>query len=310
MSTYGALIAATFTPFHPDGSLHLERIPELVERLNTDGLQGVFVCGTNGEGPNMTSEERMQVVETYMSAVAGRLRVIVHVGHPSIAEARRLAAHAAAAGADACSAVAGFYFKPSSAENLADCMADIAAGAPELPFYYYHIPHLTGVSIDADAFLRHARSRIPNLAGIKYTATTLHEFQSMTRQWKDSYEILFGLDELMLPALSVGAGTFIGSTYTFAAPLYHRTLEHFKAGRLIEAEENHAYLVEMVRILLRFPPIPAQKCIMRMMGIDLGPSRLPLVNLSSAQETELRQGLEKLDFFRTVEEARMSISAC
>lgn len=310
MSSYGELIAATFTPFHPDGSLHLERIPELVERLCLDGLQGVFICGTNGEGPNMTMEERMKVVEAYMSAAAGRLRVIVHVGHPSIAEARKLAAHAAAVGADACSAVAGFYFKPTSAENLADCMAEIAAGAPELPFYYYHIPHLTGVAIDVDAFLKYAGERIPNLAGVKYTANTLHEFQSMTRQWRDRYDILFGLDELMLPALSVGAGTFIGSTYTFAAPLYHRTLNHFRAGRMAEAEENHAYLVEMVRILLRYPPIPAQKCIMRMMGIDLGPSRLPLVNLTGSQESELRQSLEKIDFFRLTEEARMSLASC
>jgi N-acetylneuraminate lyase len=310
MSTYGDLIAATFTPFHANGTLNLSKIPELVDHLCRDGVQGVFICGTNGEGPNMTIQERMQVAEAYMSAVRGRLRVIVHVGHTSIAEARTLAAHAAAIGADACSAVAGFYFKPASAGNLVDCMADIAAGAPELPFYYYHIPHLTGVAIDVDDFLKTAGDRIPNLAGVKYTATTLHEFQSLTRRWKHQYDILFGLDELMLPALSVGAGTFIGSTYTFAAPLYHNTLEHFKAGRLAEAEENHAYLVEVVRILLRYPPIPAQKCIMRMMGIDLGPSRLPLVNLTLTQESELKNALEHIDFFKTVEASRLSITSC
>jgi N-acetylneuraminate lyase len=79
---------------------------------------------------------------------------------------------------------------------------------------------------------------------------------------------------------------------------------------MAEAEENHAYLVEMVRILLRYPPIPAQKCIMRMMGIDLGPSRLPLVNLTVSQESQLRQSLEKIDFFTIIEEARLSLAAC
>jgi N-acetylneuraminate lyase len=308
MSSYGDLIAATFTPFHADGTLNLKKIPELVEHLCRDGLKGVFICGTNGEGPNMTVHERMLVAEAYMSAVRGRLRVVVHVGHTSIAEARTLAAHAAAIGADACSAVAGFYFKPASAGNLVDCMADIAAGAPELPFYYYHIPHLTGVAIDVDDFLKTAGDRIPNLAGVKYTATTLHEFQSLTRRWRDQYDILFGLDELMLPALSVGAGTFIGSTYTFAAPLYQQTLELFKYGNLEAAQEQHAYLVEMIRILLKYPPIPAQKCIMQMMGIDLGPSRLPLINLTQPQVTALRRSLEEIDFFERVAAAKRQVT--
>ncbi|HEY8916795.1 MAG TPA: dihydrodipicolinate synthase family protein, partial [Chitinophaga sp.] len=172
------LIAATFSTFNEDGSLDLSLIPGLVERLISEGVQGVFICGTNGEGPNLTTEERMTIAEAYVKAVNKRCLVLVHVGHPSIAEARKLAMHAKKIGADAISAVAAFYFKPVSVSNLVDCMAEIAAAAPDMPFYYYHIPVITGMGIDMLEFLRLAEGKIPNLAGIKYTAATLHEYQA------------------------------------------------------------------------------------------------------------------------------------
>jgi N-acetylneuraminate lyase len=294
------LIAATFTPFHPDGSIHTEMIPVVVEKLVADGLKGIFICGTNGEGPNMTISERMTVAEHFLEAAAGRIKVIVHVGHSSITEARILATHAAAIGSDAISSVSAFYFKPVSTANMVDCMASIAAAAPELPFYYYHIPHLTGVSVDVDDFIRSAGASIPNLAGVKYTATTLHDFQSCHQHWKGRYQMLFGLDEMMLPALSVGASTFIGSTYTFAAPAYLKTIELFRTGQMDAARENHAFLVEMIRVFAKYPPIPAQKAIMKMLGWDFGPTRLPLTTLDAADADRLQRELEAISFFRKV----------
>jgi len=81
---------------------------------------------------------------------------IVQVGHSSIAESKKLARHASSIGADSFSSVAAFYFKPLSVENLADCMAEIAGAAPDLPFYYYHIPILTGVGMNMIEFLKYA----------------------------------------------------------------------------------------------------------------------------------------------------------
>ena len=98
MNKIEGLIAAVFTPSYADGSLNLELVPVLVDKLVADGLKGVFVCGSNGEGPNMTTEERMRVAEAFIQAARGRLLVIVHVGHSSIAESRTLAAHAAQMG--------------------------------------------------------------------------------------------------------------------------------------------------------------------------------------------------------------------
>lgn len=301
MKKIQGLIAAVFTPFHEDGSLNLGMIPSLVEKMIYDGLSGIFVCGSNGEGPNMTTEERMQVAETFVKAANNRLLIIVHVGHSSISESKKLASHAAAIGADAFSSVAAFYFKPTSVEVLANCMAEIASGAPNLPFYYYHIPTLTGVGMDMIEFLKYAGKRIPNLAGIKYTASTIQEYQSCREFEQEKFDVLFGYDELLLPALSVGAAGAIGSTYTFAAPEYLKTVKLFKQGNTEAARKQHSFMVEAIRIFARYPSIPAQRAIMKMLGYDLGPCRLPLVTFTDEQYQKLYSELNEISFFERVQ---------
>ncbi len=300
MKKIEGLIAAVFTPFKEDGSLNIELIPFVVEKLIRDGLTGIFVCGSNGEGPNMTAEERMIVVEAYVKAANKRLLVIVHVGHSSILESRRLAKHAQEIGADAFSSVAAFYFKPTSVEILARSMAEIAAAAPKLPFYYYHIPSLTGVGMDMIDFLNNAADLIPNLAGIKYTSATIHEYQSCLEFNNGRFDVLFGYDELLLPALSIGAKGAIGSTYTFAASLHLKTAMLYQQGYNEDARENHSFMVEIIRIFARYPTIPAQKAIMKMLGYDMGPCRLPLVTLSQANYNKLYAELDALSFFDRV----------
>lgn len=297
MKKIEGLIAAAFTPFHEDGSLNLELVPALVDKLYKDGVKGIFVCGSNGEGPNMTTEERMLVAEAFVKAANKRLLIIVHVGHSSIAEARTLSAHAAQIGADAFSSVAAFYFKPVSVENLAHCMMEIASAAPGLPFYYYHIPHLTGVGMDMVEFLKYAGPRIPNLAGIKYTASTIQEYHACLNFENGHYDILFGLDELLLSALAVGAKGAIGSTYTFAAPLYQKTMAAFQAGDIEAARESHSYMVDMIRILVKYPPIPGQKAIMKMLGFDMGPCRLPLTTFQESGYRKFYAELDAINFF-------------
>jgi N-acetylneuraminate lyase len=295
------LIAATFCSFNDDGSLNLSLIPAIVDKMVEDGLSGVFICGTNGEGPNLTSEERMAVTEAYIKAVNKRILVLVHVGHSSIAESRKLAAHAARVGADAISSVSAFYFKPSSVQNLVESMAQIASAAPDLPFYYYHIPTLTGVGLDMIEFLRLGEEQIPNLAGIKYTASTLHEYQACLNYKQGKFDILFGYDEMLLGALAVGAKGAIGSTYTFSASLYLQVMAHYNSDEKEKARQLQNVSVEMVRCLVQFPAIPAQRAIMKMLGFDLGPCRLPLRELSSKEAEVLKAGLDAISFFKVVE---------
>lgn len=304
MTKIQGLIAATFSTFHEDGSVNLEQIPTMVDKLVDDGLRGVFICGTNGEGPNLTVEERMKVAEAYMASAKGRLLVFVHVGHTSITECRTLAAHAEKIGADALSAVAAFYFKPTDVGNLVDSMAEIAAVAPHTPFYYYHIPALTGVGMDMVEFLRLGEEKIPNLAGIKYTAATINEYQACLAYGGGKFDVLYGYDELLLPALAVGAKGAVGSTYNFAAPLYIRVMKLFGEGNIEEAQQAQLVLVNMVREMAKFSPIPSQRAIMDILGYPLGPTRLPLVPLTLGEKEMLASRLEKIGFLKALDDAK------
>lgn len=300
MNKIKGLIAATFAAYHSDGSINLEIIPAIVDKMIRDGVSGVFICGTNGEGPNLTIDERKQIAEAYVKAANKRILVLVHVGHSSIAECRKLASHAEQIGADAISSVAAFYFKPSTVKNLVNSMAEIASAAPNTPFYYYNIPTLTGVALDMIEFLSQAEEDIPTLAGIKYTASTLHEYQACLNYQDSKYDILFGFDEMLLPALAVGAQGAIGSTYTFAAPIYLKVMELFRQGKLQEAAAMQLNAVNMVRELVKYPPIPAQRAIMKMEGFELGTCRLPLVALTAEEEQKFKSSLEEIDFFNIV----------
>jgi N-acetylneuraminate lyase len=302
------LFSAPFTPLKADGSLNFAMIPTLVENLIADGLTGAFICGSNGEGPNFTTQERMAVAEAFVKAANKRLQIWVHVGHSSIAESKILMQHAYSIGADAASAVAAFYFKPSSVENLVDCMAEIASAVPQMPFYYYHIPVLTGVGMDMLRFLELAETKIPNLRGIKYTANTIWEYQACLNHFGDTFNILYGFDEMLLPALSVGAQAAIGSTYNFAAPLYLSVVKDHEQGRMESARKTMNLLIDMVRAFVKYPPIPAQKAIMSMLGYDVGGCRLPLMPLTQHQYEALENDLEKIGFLEALRISKATLT--
>jgi len=291
------LVAATYTPFGPDRSLDLAAVPPLVERLLADGVAGLYVCGSTGEGVSLSTPERKQVTEAFIAAASGRVPVVVQVGHNSIAEACDLAAHAQAAGADATSAMPPSYFKPAGVAMLVECCAEIAAAAPGLPFYYYHIPTMTGVGLPMPEFLQRAAGRISNLAGLKYTATTIHEYQECVALDGGRFDVLYGFDEMLLPALSVGAAGAVGSTFNIAAPVYRRTMDAFTRGDIEAAREWQLKAVRMIATIARHPFHPAMKLIMGWLGTPCGTCRPPLPQLSEADQAGLREALDALGFF-------------
>lgn len=291
------LIAATYTPMHEDGSLRLEQVPPMVDLLERAGVNGLYVCGSTGEGMSLSGDERRAVAEAYVRAAKGRFNTIIQVGHNSLAEARQLAAHAQAIGADVISAAAPSYFRVNSIEVLADCMAEIAGGAPALPFYYYHIPALTGVTLDMVDFLPLADERIANLAGMKYTAPTVHEYQACLDLENGRFDCLWGCDEMLLSALAVGARGAVGSTYNVAAPLYRRITEAFERGDTAEARRLQSLSVRMIRAIYRYPFHSAMKQILGMLGVECGPCRLPQPRLTQNQVAQLRADLTDIGFF-------------
>jgi N-acetylneuraminate lyase len=289
------LVAAPFTPFHADGALHPEQIPAYVQWLQQNSVTGAFICGTTGEGMSLTVEERCEVAEQWVNHAPASLQVIVHVGHNSLDDARRLAAHAAAIGASAVASMPPSFFKPSGVAGAVRWCRELAAMAPQLPFYYYHIPSLSGVPLPMVEFLAAATDSIANFAGIKFTHENVDEYHRCVEYAGGAYDILFGRDELLLSGLRAGALGAVGSTYNFAAPLFLRLVDCFSRGDRVIAEAYQRQAVSMIEACVQGPwhPLAAQKWLMAEIGLDCGPPRLPISALSPDQQVELSNRLRE-----------------
>ncbi len=294
---FTGLIAAVHTPMHSNGDVNLKAIEEQAQLLSAGGLRGVFVCGTTGEGMSLTVSERLKIAERWREVARPGFLVIVNVSHLCLEESKALAAHAQKIGADAIAATAPCFFKPANAEDLSSFCAEVADEAPGLPFYYYHIPSMTGVSIPLFDFLSAAEKRIPNLAGAKFTSHDLMDFSRCAVFREGKFNMLFGLDEMLLAGLALGAEGAVGSTYNFAAPLYHRIIESFRAGDMAAARTEQARAVQLAVVLEKFGGLPAGKAMLKMIGVDCGPVRLPLRTLSEEEADQLRSELERVGFF-------------
>ena len=288
------LIAAPFTPMRPDRSINLDAIECYANWLQSNGVVGAFICGTTGEGMSLTIDERQKIAERWMAVAPKDLRVIVHVGHASLADCRTLAAHAASIGADSTSCLAPFFFKPNGVAGLVDWCVQVACAAPQLPFYYYHIPSMTGVTLQVSEFLRLASKRIPNLAGVKYTFEDIEDCTRCIQLENGRFDVLFGRDEMLLTSLGFGVRGAVGSTYNFAAPIYQALIAAYDRGDLPKAAELQALSVRMINVLVAGGPFPTAtfKWFMSQVGIDCGPARLPLQDPTPEQIAALEANLE------------------
>jgi len=282
---------------HADGRINLDVIEKQAKVFIEAGLRGVFVCGTTGEGYSLTLSERMEIAGRWRAFAQDDFVVIVNVSCLCLEDCKALAAHAQKTGVYAIAVMAPCFFKPASAEDLASFCAEVASQAPDLPFYYYHLPSFTGVNIRASDFLSAAANRVPTLAGMKFTHEDLMDFNRCLTLDGGRFNVLYGHEQMLLSALVLGAKGAIGSTYNFGAPLYLRILKAYEVGDMAAARAEQARAVEMIAVLERFGGLPAGKAIMKMIGLDCGPSRLPQRTPSSDECDQLRVELERIGFF-------------
>lgn len=282
------LIAAPFTPMHPNGSLNPEIIPDYYEMLKANRVKGAFICGSTGEGASMTTREKMIIAEAWGKCTREDKDFIVMplLGGTSLADCRELALHARDTGLNAVSFTSPYYFKPSTVEALAACCYEVAATVPDMPFYYYHIPVLTGVGFPMLDLLKAVDGYIPNFAGIKYTHEDFMDFLSCKHFRDGKYDMLWGRDENMLPALSLGTKASVGSTFNYAAPLYHKLIDAFQNGEMEKAAGYQQQSIDMIRLLGKYGGIATGKAYMKLIGMDCGEFRLPVKNM---KETEFEK---------------------
>ena len=299
MEKIKGLLNAPFTPFYENGEVNLEPIEEYAAMLQKNGVVGVFVNGSSGEGYMLTERERMDIAEKWVAVSPKNFKVIVHVGSTCIKESRRLAQHAQKIGAWGIGAMATPFPKMGTIDQLVMYCEEIASAAPNIPFYYYHIPAFNGAFLPMIDFLKAADGRIPNFAGIKYTYESLYEYNQCRLYKEGKFDMLHGQDETILPCLAMGgAQGGIGGTTNYNGHCLVSIIEAWKAGNLAKARELQNYAQEVINVICHFRGnIVGGKRIMKLIGLDLGPNRKPFVNVTDEEEVELKKELEAIDFF-------------
>jgi len=291
------LIAATFTPMNANGDINYPVIRKYARHIKEAGIAGVFVCGTTGEFTSLTITERKLILEEWIKSGKGSFKVIAHVGSDNQREAIELAHHAAETGADAIGCIAPSFFKPHSVGELIHFFEPIAAAAPDLPFYYYNMPSMTGVNLSVAQFLHEGKKTIPNLAGVKFTHNDLMEMGDCIQLDNRSFKVMHGFDETLICGLALGVTAGVGSTYNYIPNVYLQIMKAMRDGDIEKARAYQIQSVETVKIIIKFGGgVRGGKAIMNLIGIECGACRPPFAAFDKEEYDSLRGDLEHVDF--------------
>ncbi|GAA4301429.1 dihydrodipicolinate synthase family protein [Aestuariibaculum suncheonense] len=288
------LIAATYAPMHQDGSLNTGVIKDYAQFLINNKVSGVFMNGSTGDFVSLSTEERKALTLAWSENKSSDLYLIDHVGDPSLKVSKELATYASDK-VDAIAVLAPYYFRLNSIDKLVQYCKEVAACAPKLPFYYYHIPVLSGANLNMIEFLKIAPREIPTFAGIKFTNNNLIDYLHSKNFEDGKYNILFGFDEIFLSSLPLGAKGWVGSTYNHIPSLYYKIKELFEAGQMQKAAQLQTKAIRFVEILDSKGGFNGvAKGFMKTYGIDCGPSRFPHSNVSNEVYDDIKKELEKI----------------
>ena len=278
---FEGLVAAPFTPMDKNGNLNPDLIPRYYSFLEKNGVAGAFINGTTGEGASLTQKEKQLQAAKWAECYrgGGKVRVINLVGGTSYQECIENAIFSYEAGLAAIAIVAPYYFKPVDNHYLSEFVAKVGESVPEMPVYFYHIPVLTGVNLAMAGFLEKISGMLPNFAGIKYTHDDFMDFLSCLNFDSGKYDILWGRDECILSAFVLGCRGAVGSTYNYAAPLYHALFKALDDGNVAEAGKLQQKSVKIVNLLGKYGGIATGKAFMKYVGLDCGKFRSPVKNM-------------------------------
>ena len=282
-------IVAMITPFHEDGSVNFEVLTQLLERQIAAGTDAILTLGTTGEYSTMSHEEDASVVEHTIRVVNGRVPVIVGSGTNCTATQIEKSIQYQDMGADALLLIAPYYNK-ANPEGMYRHFAQ-TADAVHIPCLLYNVPGRTGCSIPVSAVER--LSKHPNIVGIKEASGDMSYAMKIAHCIGPDFALYSGNDDITVPLMSIG-GSGVISVYANVMPaMCHQIVADYLSGNQAQAVANHLrYLRVMNDLFIEVNPIPV-KSAMNMMGLNVGPMRLPLCEMSEEHSAVLRASLEE-----------------
>ena len=292
LMTFGRILTAMVTPMNEALEVDYEEAKRLAQYLTVHGSDGVVVCGTTGESPTVTDQEKVELFRVVKEAL-GKSTVIAGIGSYSTAESIALARKAATTGVDGLMAVVPYYNKPSQ-EGLFQHFKAIAE-ATSLPLMLYNIPGRTSVNLLPETVKR--LSEIPNIVALKEAAGSLDQVSELKRMLPSEFSVYSGDDSMTLPMLALGCSGIVSVAAHIIGDEMKEMVDAWFDGDNAQATKMHLDLFPIFKgIFVTSNPVPI-KALMNMIGIKAGGVRLPLVKATPA---ELKFLKDLIDGFKKV----------
>ena len=286
----GQLITAMITPMHKDGSVNYRAAVELAQRLEENGSDGVVLSGTTGESPTLSFEEKTKLFAEVTDALGGQVEIIAGTGSNSTEDTIVLTKAAESAGVDGIMLVTPYYNKPSQGGLYEHFKA--VADSTSLPIMLYNVPGRTSVNLLPETVAKLAQ--IDNIVAIKEASGNLEQVSVLRTLVPEDFLIYSGDDALTLPILSVGGAGVVSVVSHLVGREIKAMIQAFCAGKTSEALEIHLQLMPLFKAMfLTTNPVPVKRAL-EYVGIETGPVRLPLVDLTEGEGQAIKEVLFKM----------------
>ncbi|ADL68583.1 dihydrodipicolinate synthase [Thermoanaerobacterium thermosaccharolyticum DSM 571] len=280
---------ALVTPFTEDG-VNFNKLEELLEWHIKEGTDAVIICGTTGESSTMTEKERMDAIKFAVDKVAGRIPVIAGTGSNDTRHSIELSQYASSVGADALLVITPYYNKTTQA-GLVKHFTEIAKNVDK-PIIIYNVPSRTGMNVKPETYLEICKNA-DNVVGVKEASSDIVQIAEIARIMGDRFEIYSGNDDQVVPILSLGGIGVISVTANIIPKKIHEMVMLFLNGNIEASRKLQLELNPLNSVMfIETNPIPV-KTAMNLMGFEVGPLRLPLVDMSEKNLNILKSTLKE-----------------
>ncbi len=289
MAEFGRVLTAMVTPFDEAGRVDYARAKELALALIDSGTEGLVVSGTTGEGPTLTSEEKLRLFREVRGAIGSRATIVAGTTNYNTAESIELSREAAREGVDGILGTVPYYNKPPQQGLYAHFKA--ITEAVDLPIILYNVPPRTATNMLPETTIR--LSEIENILGIKEASGNLDAVAQIIEESRDGFRVWSGDDVSTLPILSLGGYGIVSVASHLVGRQIQEMIEHHLDGRPGQAAAIHRRLRPFFNALfVTTNPIPVKYALGRV-GFPVGRPRLPLVEVDEKSAAVIDAQLER-----------------
>jgi 4-hydroxy-tetrahydrodipicolinate synthase len=289
---FGRLVTAMVTPFNEDLQVNWPQVDVLINYLiETQKTDSIVICGTTGEAPTMTDEEKLSLFEVSVKAAKGRCKIIAGTGSYATANTIHSTQEAEKRGVDGILLVAPYYNRPSQ-EGLYHHFKAVA-DSTKLPVMLYNVPHRTGISVDYETTARLAQ--IPNIVATKEAHTDLDHMTQILLRVPNHFKVYSGDDSMTLPVLAIGGYGIVSVASHIIGIEMKQLITYFLQGENAKAAQLHAKLFPVFKGIFRMPSPAPIKQALNIKGLNVGGVRLPLLDVTEKEVLFLRTLLDSLE---------------